>query len=163
MDSNKCQKSTTEILEEFPNAKRDKLIPILQRIQDSHRYLSKDSIRTISRFLNLPITKVYGVASFYNQFCFEPLGEYEIKICRGTACHVTGSLKILKYILSELKINENETTNDGLFTIKIVSCAGACGLAPVISINEIFHSQITLENVKKIILNLKKKEMIYEE
>ena len=139
------------IFSRYPNATRDALIPILQDVQDTHGYLSRDTIAHIGQFLNLPASKIYGVATFYNQFRFEPLGKYHIQVCRGTACHVKGSLAVLQTLCKELQIEPGATTLDGLFSIEVVACIGSCGLAPVISINGEFHAGVTPDKVRKIL------------
>jgi NADH-quinone oxidoreductase E subunit len=139
------------ILEKYPNAKRDALIPILQDVQDHQGYLSKESIVEIGDHLNLPTSKIYGVATFYNQFRFQPIGKYHVQICRGTACHVRGSSKVLEALKRELKVDAGETTRDGLFSLEVVACIGACGLAPVISINGEFYAGVTPDEIRKII------------
>lgn len=139
------------ILKKYHNAGRDKLIPILQEVQEQQGYLSKDTIYLISERLNLPASKIYGVASFYNQFRFKPKGKYEIQVCRGTACHVQGSAKILDALKTELQVEPGDTTRDGLFSLEVVACIGACGLAPVIAINGKFHAKLTPEKISQII------------
>lgn len=139
------------ILARYPNAKRDALIPILQDVQDEQGYLSREAVQTIGRHLSLPSSKIYGVATFYNQFRFTALGKYHIQICRGTACHVKGSLKVLEAFQRELKIKPGETTRDGLFSLEVVACIGACGLAPVISVGGEVHAAVKPEQVKKIL------------
>ncbi len=139
------------IRKEFPDATRDSLIPILQRVQDAEGYLPRTSLIEVSAYLDLPMSKIYGVASFYNQFRFEAIGKNHILVCRGTACHVKGSLNVLNVIKRELGIQEGQTTRDGLFTLDVVACIGACGLAPVISINGEFHAKLTPETVTTII------------
>lgn len=139
------------IFEKYPDAHRDALIPILQDVQAAQGYLSKSSIIEIGSFLNLPPSKVYGVATFYNQFRFEPTGEYHIQICRGTACHVKGSAILLETIKKELNIEPGKCTKDGLFSLEVVACIGACGLAPVITINGEFHAGVTPASIRKIL------------
>jgi len=146
-----------EILEKYPHAKRDSLIPILQEVQDKQGYLSKESVKIIGDHLNLPASKIYGVATFYNQFRFEPLGKYHIQVCRGTACHVKGSNKVLDTLQRELKIDAGSTTKDGQFSLEVVACIGACGLAPVISINGEFFAGVTPDKVKKILKSYRRK------
>lgn len=146
-----------ELLERYPNAQREDLIPILQDVQEAVGYISKDALTRIGQHLNLPGSKVYGVATFYNQFRFEPVGRYHIQICRGTACHVKGSLAVLEALQRELKIGPDQTTRDGLFSLEVVACIGACGLAPVISINGEFYAGVTPEKIRKIISQYKKK------
>lgn len=145
------------ILAEFKGATRDKLIPILQEVQERQGFISRESVVAVGDFLNLPASKIYGVATFYNQFRFEPKGRYHILMCRGTACHVKGSAAILESIENDLGIKAGETTRDGLFSIEVVACLGACGLAPLISINEEFYGNVTTESVEKILQSYRKK------
>jgi len=145
------------ILEGYPQAKRDALIPILQEVQEKEGYLSKEAITRIGEYLNLPASKIYGVATFYNQFRFQPVGKLHVMVCRGTACHVRGSAKVLEAVKRELKIEPGETTRDGLFSLEIVACLGACGLAPVIAINGEFIAGVEPEKVKSILNSYRKK------
>lgn len=143
------------LLESHPNAGRDDLIPILQEVQEAYGFLSRDTVIAISRHLNLPASKIYGVATFYNQFRFQAQGLYHIQVCRGTACHVKGSAKVLDTLTRELKVEPGQTTRDGLFSIEVVACIGACGLAPVIAVNGEFHAQVTPESIVEIIATLR--------
>jgi len=145
------------ILADYPQAKRDALIPILQEVQEKEGYLSKEAITRIGEYLNLPASKIYGVATFYNQFRFQPVGKLHVMVCRGTACHVRGSAKVLEAVKRELKIEPGETTRDGLFSLEIVACLGACGLAPVIAINGEFIAGVEPEKVKSILNSYRKK------
>ena len=151
-------KEVSDILKEFPNAGRDKLIPILQDVQDAHGFLSETAVVEIGRHLNLATSKIYGVATFYNQFRFQPKGKYHVMICRGTACHVKGSKSVLDAIEKNLKIQPNQTTRDGLFSLEVVACIGACGLAPVININGEFHAGVTPDSVADILEMYRNKE-----
>ncbi|HNT30427.1 MAG TPA: NAD(P)H-dependent oxidoreductase subunit E [bacterium] len=108
--------------------------------------------------MKLPVSKVYGVATFYNQFRFHAPGKYHIQLCRGTACHVKGSLGVLEAVKRYLKIEANETTKDGLFSLEVVACIGACGLAPVLSINGEFHASMTPEKAEKVLADIRKAE-----
>jgi len=139
------------ILEKYQNAKRDMLIPILQAVQEEEDYLSKEAVVQIGKHLHLPTSKIYGVATFYNQFRFQPVGKNHILVCRGTACHVKGSKAVLDALMQSLKIEPGQTTKDGLFSLEVVACIGACGLAPVININGKFHAKLTPDSVRKII------------
>lgn len=153
------QANTIEkVLAKHAFAKRDKLIPILQEVQQVHGYISKSAVLKVAKHLNIPAAKIYGVATFYNQFRFKPVGKYHILICRGTACHVKGSAALLKMTEEALGIKAGDTTRDGLFSIEVVACIGACGLAPVISINGQFHAKITSEKISRLIADLKKAE-----
>ena len=143
------------ILEKHPGAGRDALIPILQEVQEETGYLSRDSVVRVGAHLGLPASKVYGVATFYNQFRFQPLGRYHIQVCRGTACHVKGSAAVLAALKQELGIDADETTRDGLFSLEVVACIGACGLAPVITVNGEFHAKLTTDSVRAIVKSLR--------
>lgn len=150
-------KEIEPILSQYPGAGRDALIPILQEVQESMGYLSKDAIMRIGEFLNLPSSKIYGVATFYNQFRFQPLGRFHIQVCRGTACHVKGSAKVLDALVRELKIGPGQTSRDGLFSLEVVACIGACGLAPVISVNGEFFAGVNPDKIKKILNSFRRK------
>ncbi len=144
------------IVSKYPAGRRDALIPLLQEVQESHGYLSRDAVVRIGRHLRLPASKVYGVATFYNQFRFQPLGRYHVQVCRGTACHVKGSLQALSAIQRTLNIKPGQTTRDGAFSLEVVACLGACGLAPVIAVNGEFHAGATAEKVTRILRTLRK-------
>lgn len=144
------------ILENYPNAGRDSLIPILQEIQEKQGYLSREAVVIVGDFLKLPTSKIYGVATFYNQFRFTPQGKYHIQICRGTACHVKGSAAVLESLKRELKVAPGETTRDGVFSLEIVACIGACGLAPVMNISGNFHANLTTQKIPEIIKSYRK-------
>ena len=150
--------SLLTILESYPDKGRDQLIPILQDIQAELGYLSEEAMIVVGKHLTLPTSKIYGVATFYNQFRFEPTGKYHVQICRGTACHVLGSSSVLEELQKNLKIKAGQTTRDGLFSIEVVACIGACGLAPVIAINGQFHAKVTTESIKTIIESYRNQE-----
>ncbi len=147
-----------EILENYKDTSRDQLIPVLQEIQNAEGYLSQESILRVGKQLSLPASKIYGVATFYNQFRFEPVGKHHIQVCRGTACHVLGSSTVLETLEKELKIKAGKTSRDGLFSIEIVACIGACGLAPVVAINGEFFAKVTEESIKNIIASYRNVE-----
>jgi NADH-quinone oxidoreductase E subunit len=146
-----------EILQKYPNAKRDSLIPMLQEVQEVEGFLSRDAVAIIGKHIGLPASKIYGVATFYNQFRFEPTGKYHVQVCRGTACHVKGSAKVLDSVKRELKIEAGRTTRDGQFSLEVVACIGACGLAPVIAINGEFYAGVTPDKVKRILTTYRRK------
>ncbi len=150
----------SEIFEKYPRPSRDCLIPILQDVQTQQGFLSRESVIEVGKYLKLPTSKVYGVATFYNQFSFEAQGKYHIQVCRGTACHVKGSADVLKALEFELKIEAGKTTRDKLFSLEIVACIGACGLAPVISVNGEFYAGVTAETVKEIVASYRGKEQV---
>ena len=149
------------ILEKYPNAKRENLIPILQDIQEACGYLSREVVNQVAKHIDLPAAKIYGVATFYNQFRFQPLGKYHVMICRGTACHVKGSKKALDMVVKALGIQPGQTTRDGLFSIGVVACMGACGLAPVVNINGEFYAKVTPKKLSGIIAEIREKELSY--
>ena len=139
------------VLDSFPDAKREQLIPILQAVQERLGYLPRDAMIDVGKRLKLPVSKVYGVATFYNQFRFQPRGKVHCLVCRGTACHVKGSAAVLDALKQALKIEPGQTTRDGKFSIEVVACIGACGLAPVVAINGEFFAGVTPDKIRKII------------
>jgi len=150
-------KTIDEIIQKYLNSQRDNLIPVLQEIQEEFGYLSEEAIIKVGEYLKLASSKIYSVATFYDQFRFEPKGKFHIRICRGTACHVVGSETVLREVEHQLKISAGQTTRDGMFSIEIVNCIGACGIAPVISINGDFFNKVTPVNIKEIIQKYKEK------
>lgn len=143
------------IKKKYANGKRDVLIPLLQDVQNTYGYLPEDAIIEVSRYLSIPASKIYGVASFYNQFRFHATGRYHIQLCRGTACHVKGSQRLLDKVVKLLKIEPGQTTRDKMFSLEVVACLGACGLSPVISINGDFHARMTPKKAEELINSLK--------
>jgi len=145
------------ILARYPSGGRESLIPILQETQEEFGYLSREAVVRIGEHLHLPTSKIYGVATFYNQFRFQPKGRFHILVCRGTACHVKGSAAVLDAIKSVLRIESGQTTRDGLFSLEVVACIGACGLAPVICINDEFFGNLTPDKAREIISSYREK------
>lgn len=142
---------TDKILESF-SYDASKLIPILQQVQDIYRYLPEDVMRYIAGKLHISPAKVFGVATFFAHFAITPKGKHIIKVCNGTACHVKGASPIITAVKEKLKLTgTKETTDDGLFTLECVSCLGACGLAPVMVIDDTVHGQMTPDKVNKLI------------
>ncbi|MHB8079727.1 MAG: NADH-quinone oxidoreductase subunit NuoE family protein [Candidatus Krumholzibacteriia bacterium] len=139
------------ILARHPGAGRDKLIPILQEVQEAEGYLSEPAIVTIGRHLALPASKIYGVATFYNQFRFAPKGRFHVMICRGTACHVKGSAKVLDTVTRSLRLAPGQTSRDGLFSLEVVACMGACALSPAIAINGEFFPKVSPTKIVKLL------------
>lgn len=136
---------------ERENDKQGALISILQQVQEEYGYLPEKILHLIARRTQNPESKVMATASFYSQFRFEPSGRFTIKVCQGTACHISGASKLLDVLEEELGIAEGETTKDRLFTLETVACLGCCSLAPVIMINETAYGRLTTNKVKKII------------
>lgn len=136
-----------------------KLIPILQAAQDEYRYLPEEVLNYIATSLNLSPARVFGVATFYSHFALQPKGKYVIKVCDGTACHVKKSSGLLTALRDKLKLTEkSNTTPDMLFTLETVSCLGACGIAPVVVINEDVHGEMTPEKALALIDDIIQKE-----
>lgn len=127
------------------------LIPILQEAQAVYGYLPSHVLKHISKTIRIPLSEIYGVATFYSQFRLKPVGRNLINVCLGTACHVRGGAKILETMEKSLNIKDGETTEDGRFTLEIVACIGACGLAPVISINNEVHGRLLPESIAGIL------------
>jgi len=143
--------SVLRILELF-NHDKSKLVPILQAVQEEYRYLPKEVMTFVATALDIPPVRVFGIATFYSHFALEPKGKYVIRICDGTACHVKGSHGILDALTERLKLPKGKkTTPNMLFTLETVSCLGACGLAPVIVINDDVHGQVTPESARALI------------
>ncbi|MGC9517618.1 MAG: NADH-quinone oxidoreductase subunit NuoE [Methanomicrobiales archaeon] len=138
-----------DILSNHKGTKSD-LIPLLQDIQSKYGYLSKDNMKIVSKFTNVPKSEIYGVATFYTQFRFTPKGKKHISVCTGTACHVTGAQEILGGIERYLNINEGKTTSDGEYSFESVGCLGCCALAPAAMVNDEIHSKLSLRNIKKL-------------
>jgi NADH-quinone oxidoreductase E subunit len=142
---------TSAILERYPKGHRDGLIPILQDIQDQFGFISETSIIEVGRYLDLPSSKIYGLATFYNQFRFEPKGRFHIRLCHGTACHVIGSSNVLKELEKKLKISAGQTSRDGTFSLELTACMGACHLSPLLQVNDNYHTKIDPANITEII------------
>jgi len=146
------------ILQKHPRAGRDALIPILQEVQEQQGFISREAVVRISKHLNLPASKLYGVATFYNQFRFQPKGKYHIMVCRGTACHVKGSDRVLEMAQKMLKLKPGQTSRDRLFSLEVVACMGACGLSPVMNLNGEFYAKVTPKKMVKIIQECRETE-----
>jgi len=135
------------------------LIPILQAIQHEYQYLPEEVLTYVATSLDVPPARVYGVATFYAHFALEPKGKHVIRICDGTACHVKQSLPVLNALHEKLGTSEkNKTTPDMMFTVETVACLGACGLAPVIVVDEQVYGQITPEHAVALVNEIKAME-----
>ncbi len=135
------------------------LIPVIQDIQAEYRYLPPELLLYVAKRLGISEAKAYSVATFYENFSFEPKGKYVIKVCDGTACHVRKSVPILERLYSDLGLSkEKQTTDDMLFTIETVSCLGACGLAPVLTVNDKVYKAMTPDKATELIKELKEGE-----
>lgn len=135
------------------NYQRDQgmLIPILQDVQAEFHYLPREALLEISEGLDIPLSQVYSVATFFKSFSLEPRGRHLINICLGTACHVRGAVRVLERIEEELGIKRGETTKDLKFTLETVNCVGACALGPVAKIDEQYWGEIKTDKVKPLL------------
>ena len=142
------------VLDEYAGIKGS-LITILQHTQDIYGYLPKEAIEKISEATGIATSEIMGVGTFYTQFRFQPVGKYLIMLCQGTACHVNSSELVLQTIKDELGIDDGETTDDGLFSLKCVACLGCCSLSPVMMINDNTYGSLTPDKTKKILKELR--------
>ena len=143
------------ILKKFGMGKKADLIPLLQEIQDEVGFLSEDSIVSVGKQLGLSTTKIYGLATFYDQFRFLPVGKIHLKVCNGTSCFMNGSASLIKVIKDEIGIEPGQTSRDGIFSYEIVSCMGGCSNGPVILVNNEYHTNIKSEQIPDLIKKLK--------
>ncbi len=151
--------SVNDIIDKHISKGKRALIAILQGIQDVYGFLPEKALNIVSEKVRIPMAQIYGVATFYSQFRLKPLGKYVISVCDGTACHVRGSSSLIDEIRSHLGINPDETTEDGLFTLKVVACIGACSLAPAIVVNdEETYAKVTPQKLSEIVEEIRKKE-----
>lgn len=137
---------------------KSNLIQILNEVQDTYGYITKNAQIKISEYLQIPMAEVYGVITFYSRFTLKPKGKYNVAVCLGTACFVKGSEKILERVKNNLGIDVGETTKDGKFSIEATRCIGACGLAPVFTINGEVYGRATPELVDRVLEEYKNKE-----
>ena len=146
-----------QILNKYTKDKSN-LIQILNEVQESYGYISKKSQLAISEYLNMPMAEIYGVITFYSRFTLKPKGKYNISVCLGTACYVKGSEKVLDRLKEKLGIDVGQTTPDGKFSIEATRCIGACGLAPVFTVNDEVYGNATPELMDKVLEEYQNKE-----
>ena len=144
-----------KIIQKYPFGRKDSLIPILQEIQREAGHLSDTSIQAVGKYMNIPLNKIYGIATFYDQFSFEKKGRYHIQICQGTGCHLKRSSLFLSEIEKTLQVKAGQTTKDGKISLEVVNCLGACCNGPVVSINGTFHGNLTIERLQKQLIKIK--------
>ena len=153
MDHEKMTATIDEIVARHSD--RKPIVAILQDIQEEYRYLPIEALVYLAAKINVSLAKIYSVATFYENFSLEPKGKYVIKICDGTACHVRKSIPILNALRNSLNLsNDKKTTDDGLFTVETVSCLGACGLAPVMTVNDKVYPAMTPESATALLEEL---------
>jgi NADH-quinone oxidoreductase E subunit len=127
------------------------LIPVLQEIQDSYNYLPKDELTLVAERLNVPLTQIYSVATFYKMFSLVPKGEHQLKVCLGTTCHLRGGQRLVDSLSSRLGCEVGYTTKDGAFSLETVGCLGSCAQAPVMMIDDKYFARVTVDKVPKVL------------
>ena len=148
---------TKQIITRYPNEARH-LISVLQDIQLEYRYLPREALELVAQKLDVPLAKVYAVATFYKSFSLTPRGEKILNVCTGTACHIRGAPLILHELEARLSIKPGETTEDMQFSLEAVNCVGACALAPVVVVNDTAHGGLSVTRVRKLIRTKKPKK-----
>lgn len=153
MSKCECGNYNSNLIEILNKYERDKsnLIQILNEVQEKYGYISTETQKEISEYLEISMAEVYGVVTFYSRFTLEPKGKYNVAVCLGTACFVKGSEKVLDKVKEILKIDVGQTTPDGLFSIEATRCIGACGLAPVFTINGEVYGKATPEMIESVL------------
>ncbi len=152
----KLDLSAVDAIVEKSGYKQEAIISVLQEIQEVYHYLPREVFPILSEKMKMSEARIYSIATFYENFSLEPKGKYVIKICDGTACHVRKSIPILDKLRSELGLSaEKKTTDDLNFTVETVSCLGACGLAPVLTVNDVVHAEMTPEKAVELLNQLK--------
>lgn len=146
----------TQIIGNYPREKRFTLA-ILQDIQKEYGYIPREKMTEVSDYLEVPISEIYSLATFYKALSLKPKGKYIIKVCNGTACHIRNSVSILEEIENILNIKDGETTENGLFSVEVVNCLGACALAPVMVVDNKYYGGMTREKVRDIIKDYRRK------
>ena len=145
------QKAALDAIIEKYKGEAGALMPVLQQAQDVYGYLPKEVQKRIALGLDIPVSEVFGVATFYSQFLLNPKGQHPISVCLGTACYVKGADKVLDRLVAKLGIQAEECTPDGKFSLTACRCIGACGLAPVLTVNEDVYGRLAPEDVDTIL------------
>jgi len=146
-----------ELVNRYKKNSSESLLPLLQDIQDEYGYLNEEAIIRVGKHLNLPASKVYGIATFFDQFRFIVKGKYHIRVCRGTACHMNGSRNVLNEMEKALKIKEGQTTRDGFFSLEAISCMVACSNGPVVNVNGEFVNAVSVADINALLNTYRKK------
>lgn len=145
------------IIYKYPDKAQKDLIPILQEVQNEQGYITEEHIREITRALSIPGSRIYGIATFYNQFRFRENAPVHIRLCAGSACHVMGADNLRDALISKLNIMDNGVSKNGKISIEEVSCLGACALAPLIQVNDTYHTRLNKQKLDQIIKTLNNK------
>ena len=148
--------SKTKKLIQKHGKKKGVLIPLLQDIQEEYGYVPEEAVDLVAKELNIFPVDIYGVLTFYTQFYLTPRGKHTIRVCQGTACHVMGGKEILDYLSTKLKIQDGETTKDGMFSLERVACLGCCGMAPVVQVDDDFYGNCTIQMMDEMLDKYKK-------
>ncbi len=156
-NNSKNEQLTMDILAKY-SGKKGSLMPILQEVQTIFGYLPQTILKKISAETKMPMSRIYGVATFYSQFRLQPVGKNIIRVCHGTACHVAGSENITLALESKLDVEDGQTTADNQFTLESVACLGCCSLAPVVMVNKHTYGSLTPDKTKKLIKKYEQKE-----
>ena len=143
--------TAAEIIAARGDLTREQLIPLLQEIQEAEGFVSREAMGRLAEALETPVSRVYGVATFYNQFRFAPLGEHVIELCRGTACHVKQSLTLAQHLKRRLKLRADGNSADGRYSVISVACLGACSIAPVMRLDGEFYGHLTVERLDALL------------
>lgn len=152
---NKIREEVKEIMMPYKQEK-DNLIQILNEIQEKYGYIPKVAQMEISKYLDIPMAEIYGVITFYTRFSLEPKGKYKISVCLGTACFVKGSQSILDRLKERLHLEEGQTSEDGKFSLDTTRCVGACGIAPVFTVNDEVYGHATVKKLDEVLNELEK-------
>lgn len=155
----KVKEEVSEILSQFVQDKQN-LITILNEVQEKYGYIPKVAQMEIAEYLGIPLAEVYGVITFYSRFTLTPKGKYNVSVCLGTACFVKGSKEILERAKQKLGVEPGQTTEDGLFSLDETRCVGACGLAPVFTVNNEVYGKATVKKLDEVIDSIKEQEKV---
>jgi NADH-quinone oxidoreductase subunit E len=143
-------KKIEDLLKKHNHASHDSLIPILQEIQDEFGFLSEEAIVLVGKYLKIPTSKIFGVATFFNQFRFQPKGKFHIQVCQGSSCHMHGADTNIELLKKTLKIKSGQSSRNEDFSLEVVPCQCACAHSPVMSINGKFYSSLTADRIAEI-------------
>lgn len=160
-ENNCCKQKVIDFvkeLEKIYKQEKDNLISMLEEVQEKFGFIPLEAQKELSEYLKIPMAEIYGVITFYSRFTLEPKGKHTISVCLGTACFVKGSKKIMDRLTERLKIESGQTTPDGLFSIDETRCVGACGLAPVFTVNGEVHGKATVQKLDQVLDELLKEE-----
>lgn len=159
MLSDNMKNKITKKIKEFPE-KRSALLPALMEVVSQNRYISKDDLKDISALLSLPLSEIYGVASFYHMLMIKPSGKFHIRLCVNISCSLLGAGHILCYLEKHLGISEGEITKDGLFSLECVQCLGACDKAPVMMINDDYYESLDEMKIDRILADIRERQSL---